>query len=72
MKETTKNIPASILARLRNQSDAINRPYAEVLQYFAMERFLYRLSKTNYAEKFVLKGGLLFYVWNLSMRRPSA
>lgn len=71
MKEMPKNIPASILARLRNQAEIIERPYAEVLQYFVMERFLYRLSKTKYAEKFVLKGGLLFYAWNLSMRRPT-
>lgn len=71
MKEPVKNIPASILMRLRNQSDEMNRPFAEVLQYFAMERFLYRLSKTGYADKFVLKGGLLFYVWNLPLRRPT-
>lgn len=62
MKEPVKNIAASILARLRNQSDEMNRPFAEVLQYFAMERFLHRLSKTRYADKFILKGGLLFYV----------
>ena len=36
-----------------------------------MERFLYRLSKTRYADKFILKGGLLFYVWNISLRRPT-
>lgn len=36
-----------------------------------MERFLYRLSKTKYADKFILKGGLLFYAWNLSLRRPT-
>lgn len=71
MKETPKNISASILARLRNQAEIMERPYAEVLQYYAMERFLYRLSQTKYAEKFVLKGGLLFYVWNLSLRRPT-
>lgn len=71
MKEPVKDIPASILARLRNQAGIMERPYAEILQYYAMERFLYRLSKTKYAEKFVLKGGLLFYVWNLSMRRPT-
>ncbi|HQX17815.1 MAG TPA: hypothetical protein PLA27_15435, partial [Anaerolineales bacterium] len=62
VKEPVKNIAASILARLRNQSDEMNRPFAEVLQYFAMERFLHRLSKTRYADKFILKGGLLFYV----------
>lgn len=31
----------------------------------------YRLSKTKYAAKFVLKGGLLFYVWNVPLRRPT-
>lgn len=71
MKEPVKNVTASILARLRNQSDEVNRPFAEVLQYFAMERFLYRLSKTRYADKFTLKGGLLFYVWNIPLRRPT-
>ncbi|MCC6501257.1 MAG: nucleotidyl transferase AbiEii/AbiGii toxin family protein [Anaerolineales bacterium] len=71
MKEPVKNIPASILTRLRNQAIERNRPFAETLQYYAMERFLYRLSKTNYADKFILKGGLLFYVWNLSLRRST-
>lgn len=71
MKETPKNITASILARLRNQAEIMERPYAEILQYFGMERFLYRLSKTKYAGKFVLKGGLLFYVWNSPLRRPT-
>ena len=71
MKQPVKNIPVSILARLRNQSDETNRPFAEVLQYYAMERFLYRLSKTRYADKFILKGGLLFYVWDLPLRRPT-
>ena len=71
MKKTVTNIPASILARLRNQSDEMNRPFAEVIQYYTMERFLYRLSQTKYADKFILKGGLLFYVWNISLRRPT-
>jgi predicted nucleotidyltransferase component of viral defense system len=71
VKEPVKNIAASILARLRNQSDETNRPFAEILQYYAMERFLYRLSKTRYADKFILKGGLLFYVWDLPLRRST-
>lgn len=71
MKEPVKNIPASILTRLRNQTEELNRPFAEVLQYYAMERFLYRLSKTRYADKFILKGGLLFYVWSLPLRRST-
>jgi predicted nucleotidyltransferase component of viral defense system len=71
MKEPVRNIAASILARLRDQSQKMERPFAEVLQYYAMERFLYRLSKTNYADKFILKGGLMFYVWDLPLRRPT-
>jgi hypothetical protein len=71
MKESPKNIAASIQARLRNESMRLGKPFAETLQYFAMERFLYRLSKTRYASKFVLKGGLLFHAWNLPLRRPT-
>jgi hypothetical protein len=70
VKEPVENAAASILARLRNQSLKMERPFAEILQYFAMERFLYRLSKTSYANKFILKGGLMFYVWDLPLRRP--
>lgn len=71
MKKPVKNVPASILARLKNQAEILDRPFAEILQYYAMERFLHRLSKTKYAAKFVLKGGLLFYVWNVPLRRPT-
>ncbi|MFT3892393.1 MAG: nucleotidyl transferase AbiEii/AbiGii toxin family protein [Anaerolineales bacterium] len=71
MKEPVKNVAASILARLRNQAEIAEKPFVEILQYYAMERFLYRLSKTKYADKFILKGGLLFYVWDLPLRRPT-
>lgn len=71
MKEPVKNISASVLGRLRNQAEIMERPFAEILQYYAMERLLYRLSKTKYADKFILKGGLLFYVWDLPLRRPT-
>lgn len=71
MKKPIQNIPASIQARLKVEAELQRRPFAEILQYYAMERFLYRLSKTKYATKFVLKGGLLFYVWNILLRRPT-
>ena len=71
MKKQVRNVPASILARLKNQSEIRERPFGEILQYYAMERFLHRLSKTKYAAKFILKGGLLFYVWNVPLRRPT-
>jgi predicted nucleotidyltransferase component of viral defense system len=71
MSEPVKNVAASIMARLKNQTEIMERPFAETLQYYAMERFLYRLSRTSYADKFVLKGGLMFYVWDLPLRRPT-
>lgn len=71
MKKPVKNVTASILAQLKNQAEIIERPFAEILQYYAMEKFLYRLSKTKYASKFILKGGLLLYVWGIPLRRPT-
>jgi predicted nucleotidyltransferase component of viral defense system len=36
-----------------------------------MERFLARLSKSDHCDKFILKGGLMFAVWNSSYTRPT-
>ncbi len=36
-----------------------------------MERFLYRLSKSPFSDKFVLKGALLFKVWDTANSRPT-
>lgn len=47
------------------------RPFNEILQYFAMERFLYRLSKSPHAEKFILKGALMLVVWRVSLSRST-
>ena len=66
-----KNLPASIHQKLLNNARKTNRPFFEVLQYFAIERFLYRLSKSPYADKFVLKGALMFSVWKPGLPRPT-
>jgi hypothetical protein len=58
-KPGTKNVGASVRQRLLNKARQSGRPFSELLQYFAMERFLYRLSKSEHAEKFVLKGALM-------------
>jgi predicted nucleotidyltransferase component of viral defense system len=58
-----KNVAASVHQRLLNQARETGRPFDELLQYFAMERFLYRLSQSRYRESFVLKGALLFRIW---------
>lgn len=71
MSEQPTNTIASIHARLTNEARKINRPFSEELQYYGMERFLYRLSMTQYAQGFILKGGLLFHIWDLPLRRPT-
>ncbi len=58
-----KNLAASIHQRLLNQARDTGRPFDELLQYYAMERFLYRLSQSSYRDSFILKGALLFRIW---------
>ena len=70
-KPGTKNIGASVRQRLLNKARETGRPFSELLQYFAMERFLYRLSKSEYADKFVLKGALMLTAWNAPLLRPT-
>lgn len=67
----TKNIAASIRDRLRNRAVAENRPFDELLVYYAMERFLYRLSQTPHRERVVLKGALMLPIWGVTAQRPT-
>lgn len=66
-----KNIAASVRQRLLMKARETRRPFSELLQYFAMERFLYRLSKSRYADNFVLKGALMLTVWEAPLTRPT-
>jgi hypothetical protein len=50
-----KNVVASVLARLRNSSKSSGVPFQQVLQQYAMERFLYRVSKSRHAQGVILK-----------------
>lgn len=71
MKREVENIPASIQARLKNKATESQRPLNELLQYYGMERFLYRLSKTQHVNNLILKGGLMFYGLEIPMRRTT-
>jgi hypothetical protein len=70
-RRKSKNIAASVRQRLLNKARETGRPFGELLQYFAMERFLYRLSKSHYADNFVLKGALMLTVWEAPLTRPT-
>ena len=62
-KTPLKNIAASVRQRLLNKSRSDIRPFQELVQYYAMERFLYRLSQSQHANRFILKGALLLQIW---------
>lgn len=70
-EKTVKNIAASVHARLLQQARKDQRPFNELLQYLAMERFLYRWSKSKHVSSFVLKGALMLRIWGANAIRPT-
>jgi predicted nucleotidyltransferase component of viral defense system len=71
MKKEKKNLPASIHQKLLNIARKENRPMNELLQYYAIERFLFRLGSSKYRPHFILKGGQMLKVWNAPLARPT-
>jgi predicted nucleotidyltransferase component of viral defense system len=51
----------SIKAKLRKEADSCAKDFNFVLLHYFIERLLYRLSISPYADNFILKGGLLLY-----------
>jgi predicted nucleotidyltransferase component of viral defense system len=68
---TKRDIAASVRQRLLNHAHAQGRPFQELLQYYAMERFLYRLAQSSHADKFILKGALLLTAWKAPLSRST-
>lgn len=66
-----RNVVASVLARLRNSSKSSGVPFQQVLQQYAMERFLYRVSKSQHAQSVILKGALLLKTIGIPNARPT-
>lgn len=71
MNPDIKNIAHSIRQRLLDVSKKRNVDYQFCLTHYALERFLYRLSKSLHAEKFTLKGALLLMSWTNEPYRPT-
>ena len=71
MSPSLRNIAASVHQRLLNKSRESAHPFNELFQYYAIERFLYRLSRSSYAEKFILKGALMLMVWEVRAFRST-
>lgn len=66
-----EDIAASVKARLLNLAKAQGVDFNQVLVRFALERILYRLSQSEHADRFLLKGALLFTLWYDMPHRPT-
>jgi hypothetical protein len=64
MRIKKNNLSESVYQRLKKVAIARKHPMQEILRYYAIERFLYRLSISQYKKSFFLKGGLLLMIWN--------
>lgn len=61
----------SILDKLKNKARNSGKSYQMLLQLFCQEEFLRRLSKSKYANNFILKGGLFLYSISNFDSRPT-
>ena len=67
----SKDIAASVRARLLNLAKQRKEDFDFILRQFVIQRVLYRLSASDYADQFLLKGALLFWIWNQEFHRPT-
>ena len=65
------DLAASVRERLRQLAGARGQELQLVLTRYGVERFLYRLSRTPAGERFILKGAVLFYIWEGEIPRPT-
>lgn len=65
------NLAASVLARLLTLAKQRGDDYNLLLNRFAMERLLARVSASAHADRFLLKGALLFALWYETPHRPT-
>jgi predicted nucleotidyltransferase component of viral defense system len=70
-KREIKNLGASVRARLTNVARETKRDFDAILLQYFQERFLYRLSISPHRSAFVLKGALLFLVYEMPFFRPT-
>lgn len=61
----------SIRQKLLNLSTQRGLDYNLVLIWYAVERLLYRLSRSKYSDRYILKGAMLFAVWSRQTFRPT-
>ena len=71
MSKEIRNIAASVKDRLLRIARVNKVDYTRILQRYAQERFLYRLSISNFRSNLVLKGAMMFLAYGLPDLRPT-
>jgi len=71
MKREIKNKPASIRAKLTNIARIEGIEFDALLLRYFQERFLYRLTISEFSDHFILKGGLLLVCFKIPGTRPT-
>ncbi len=56
---------------LRRRADELGLDFEQALQYYAIERFLFRLARSGSAERFIVKGAVMLRVWDAAVARPT-
>lgn len=67
----SRNLAASVRARLKQHADKNKQDFNLTLTHYGLERLLYRLSVSEHASNFLLKGALLFAFWYDAAHRPT-
>jgi len=70
MPRESGDVAASVRARLLNLARERGEEMQRLFVRYALERLLYRLGRSRHADRFALKGAMLFPVWDLP--RPRA
>ncbi|NIM12132.1 MAG: nucleotidyl transferase AbiEii/AbiGii toxin family protein [Candidatus Aminicenantes bacterium] len=65
------SLAESVRQRLLNLAKARDETFDLILTHYGLERLLYRISQSEWKEKFYLKGALLFSIWHESPHRPT-
>ena len=66
-----KDTSASLRARLLNLARERGESFDQILVYYAIERFLCRLSSTQQSDRLVLKGAIMLRAWGTPLGRPT-
>ena len=63
--------PIEIRRRLKARAVELGLDFQQAVLYYAMERFLFRLSQTPWSDRLVVKGAVMLRVWDAAVARPT-